>query len=134
MRAVGTDQKIALHLYAIGEKRGDAARILGNVLELQTRPVARVRQTPPQRSVEQRPGGQSFLERQPRDHGAVAVKADTRRDRDADALIDGDAEPAHDLELLDMRADADAAACEIAAAALEHRDVPAGLPQEQPCK
>jgi hypothetical protein len=99
-----------------------------------TRPVARVRQTPPQRSVEQRPGGQSFLEWQPRDHGAVAVKADARRDRDADALIDGDAEPPHDLELLDMRADADAAACEIAAAALEHRDVPAGLPQEQPRK
>src|SRR5215471_16617824 len=134
MRAVGTDQKIALHLYAIGEKRGDAARILGNVLELHTRPVARVRQTPPQRSVEQRPGGQSFLKRQPRDHGAVAVKADTRCDRDADALIYGDAEPAHDLELLDMRADADTAACEITAAALEHRDVPAGLPREQPCK
>src|SRR4029450_4239761 len=128
MRATGTDQKIPFHLYAIGEKRGAAARILGNVLELHTQPVARVRQTPPQRSVEQRPGGQSFLEWQPRDHGAVAVKADTRRELDADALIDGDAEPAHDLKLLDMRPDADAAACEIAAAAREPRDVPHRAP------
>src|SRR5262245_3757746 len=134
MHSVGTDQKIAFDLLAIGEKRGDAARILGNVFELHTRPVARIRQTPPQRSVEQRPGGQSFLECQSRNYGAVPVEADTRRECDADALVDGDAEPAHDLELLDLRADADAAACEIAAAALEHRDVPARLPQEQPRK
>ncbi len=39
--------------------------------------------------------------------------------------------PAHDLELLDMRADARAAAGEVARAALEHRHVPPGLTQQQ---
>src|SRR5262245_36071966 len=75
MHSVGTDQKIAFHLYATGEKRGDTARILGNVLEQHTRPVARIWQTPPQRSVEQRTGSHSFLEWQTSDHGDVAVKA-----------------------------------------------------------
>jgi len=48
-----------------------------------------------------------------------------------DRRVHRDAEPPHDVEHLDMRADANAAAREVAGAPLEHRHVPPGLAQQQ---
>ena len=129
MQAIGADQQVALHPRAIGEDRGDAAVMLSDIHELHARPVASIRQSPPQRAVEQRPGAEDFFERQLRDHRAVAVEANARCNRDADQLIDDNSEPAHDLEHFDMGADADAAAGHVAAAAFEHGHVPTGLAQ-----
>ena len=89
---------------------------------------------PAQRAVEERPRAQDFLEWQPRDHRAASVEANARADRNAERPVDGDAEPAHDVKQFDVRADADAATGEIAAAAFEHRNLPAGLAQQQPGK
>ena len=55
MQAVGADQQIARDFCAIGENRGDIAVMLNNILKLHARPVAGVRQKPPQRAVKQRP-------------------------------------------------------------------------------
>ena len=131
MHAVGADQEVARHSCPARKDRSDAAVVLNNIFELHARPITGIRQLPPQRPIEQRPGRENFIERQPRDHRAIVPEAKAHGERDADRLVDGNAKPAHDLEHFDMRADADAAAGEVAGAALEHRHLPAGLAQQK---
>ena len=78
MQTIGADQNIAVDFRAIGKQRADAAGMVRDVLKLHARPIAVVRQLPPQRAIEQRPGAEDFLERQPRDHLAVAIETNAR--------------------------------------------------------
>ena len=70
------------------------------------------------------------MHRQLVDNAAVAIEADTPLDADPDRGVRGKPDPAHHREQLFAGADTGAAVAKVAGGALEHRDVPADVPQQ----
>ena len=128
--AVGADQQVALRLRAVGEMRGDAARVLRHALERLVEVVARGRQRGLERGVDARPRAHDAVGRALDERPAGAVENDKRRDAHAHRIVESDAEALHDLVQLRVRRDAGAAADEAFRVALIDDGVPAGAAQQ----
>src|SRR3984893_5286896 len=128
--AIGANEQLAFDLLAVGEHRGDHARVLLYPDKGHAEPIACGRERVAQRAVEPAPrahqAGGVLLDQ----HTPARIKEDDAIELDAHGCVEVDPDALEDIEQLRVGAEPRTAAGEVFRVALEHADVPAFTAQQ----